>query len=74
MKITIDQLIKSFESKTKNKKERYNDFLFHCFQLFEKLINDKKNKRNKDKYVIMRQNLINYLIANERNITSKLCR
>ena len=74
MKITVDQLIKSFESKTQNKKERYNDFLFHCFQLFEKLINDKKNKRNKDKYVIMRQNLINYLIANERNITSKLCR
>ena len=74
MKITIDQLIKSFESKTKSKKERYNDFLFHCFQLFEKLINDKKNKRKKDKYVIMRQNLISYLIANERNITSKLCR
>ena len=74
MKITVDQLIKSFESKTKNKKERYNDFLFYCFQLFEKLINDKKNKRKKDKYVIMRQNLINYLIANERNITSKLCR
>ena len=74
MKITLDQLIKSFESKTQNKKERYNDFLFHCFQLFEKLINDKKNKRKKDKYIIMRQNLINYLIVNERNITSKLCR
>ena len=74
MKITVDQLIKSFESKTQNKKERYNDFLFHCFQLFEKLINDNKNKRKKDKYIIMRQNLINYLIVNERNITSKLCR
>ena len=74
MKITIDQLIKSFESKTKNKKERYNDFLFHCFQLFEKLINDKKNKRKKDKYVIMRQKLINYLIANEKTVTMKLCR
>ena len=74
MKITVDQLIKSFESKTQNKKERYNDFLFHCFHLFEKLIKDNNNKRKKDKYVIMRQNLINYLIANERNITSKLCR
>jgi len=74
MKITVDQLIKSFESKTQNKKERYNDFLFHCFHLFEKLIKDNKNKRKKDKYIIMRQNLINYLIVNERNITSKLCR
>ena len=74
MKITVDQLIKSFESKTQNKKERYNDFLYHCFQLFEKLINDKKNKRKKDKYIIMRQNLINYLIVNERSVTLKLCR
>ena len=74
MKITVDQLIKSFESKTQNKKERYNDFLFHCFHLFEKLIKDNKNKRNKYKYIIIRQNLINYLIVNERNITSKLCR
>ena len=74
MKITIDQLISSFESKAQNKKERYNDFLYHCFKLFEKLINDKKNKRKKDKYIIMRQNLINYLIVNERSVTSKLCR
>ena len=74
MKITIDQLIKSFESKTNNKKDRYNDFLYQCFKLFEKLINDKKNKRKKDKYIIMRQNLINYLIVNERSVTSKLCR
>ena len=74
MKITLDQLIKSFESKTNNKKERYNDFLYHCFKLFEKLINDKKNKRKKDKYIIMRQNLINYLIVNERSVTLKLCR
>ena len=74
MKITVDQLIKSFESKTQNKKERYNDFLFHCFHLFEKLIKDNKNKRKKDKYIIMRQNLINYLIVNERSVTLKLCR
>ena len=44
MKITIDQLISSFESKAQNKKERYNDFLYHCFQLFEKLITDKKKQ------------------------------
>ena len=72
--INIDELIRSFESKSKNKRERYNDFLYHCFQAFEKLIKNKKHKRKKDKYVIMRQKLINYLIANERTITMKLCR
>ena len=74
MKITLDQLIKSFESKTRSKKERYNDFLYHCYHVFENIIKNKKNKQKKDKYVIMRQNLINYLIANERSVTTKLCR
>ena len=74
MKITIDQLIRSFEPKSKNRKQIFNDFLYHCFVTIEKLINSEKRKRKKDKYVIMRQNLINYLIANERSVTMKLCR
>ncbi len=74
MKITIDQLIRSFEPKSKNKKQIFNDFLYHCFTTIESLINSEKRKRKKDKYVIMRQNLINYLIANERQVVTKLCR
>jgi len=74
MKITIDQLIRSFEPKSKNRKQIFNDFLYHCFVTIEKLINSEKRKRKKDKYVIMRQNLINYLIANERQVITKLCR
>lgn len=74
MKITIDQLIRSFEPKSKNRKQIFNDFLYHCFVTIEKLINSEKRKRKKDKYVIMRQNLINYLIANERQVVTKLCR
>jgi len=74
MKITVDQLIRSFEPKSKNRKQIFNDFLYHCFTTIESLINSEKRKRKKDKYVIMRQNLINYLIANERSVTMKLCR
>ena len=69
---SIDKLIQSFESKSINRKERYNDFLYHCFTTIESLINSEKRKRKKDKYVIMRQNLINYLIANEKKVTLKL--
>jgi len=72
--INIDELIRSFESKSTKRKDIYNDFLYHCFQVFEKIIKNKNNKRKKDKYVIMRQKLINYLIANERTVTMKLCR
>ena len=74
MNKTIDQLIQSFEPKSKNRKQIFNDFLYHCFTTIESLINSEKRKRKKDKYVIMRQNLINYLIANERQVVTKLCK
>ena len=72
MKMNIDELINSFESKSVNRKERFNDFLYHCFTNIDKIISSKNRKRNKNKYIIMRQNLINYLIANERKVTLKL--
>jgi len=72
MKKVINDLIKSFEPKSKNRKQIFNDFLYHCFVTIEDIITLEKRKRNKDKYVIMRQNLINYLIANERKVTPKL--
>ena len=74
MKITIQQLIRSFEPKSRNRKQIFNDFLYHCFTTIDKTITSEKRKRNKDKYIIMRHNLINYLIANERKVTSKLYR
>ena len=64
----------SFESKSKNKKKVFNDFVYHCYMVFEDLIKKKKHKRHKDKYNITRQKLINHLIANEKTITMKLCR
>ena len=74
MKKTIEQLIKSFEPKSMNRKQIFNDFLYHVFTTIERVIVSEKRKRKQDKYIIMRQNLINYLIANERKVTSKLYR
>jgi hypothetical protein len=72
MKKTIEQLIKSFEPKSMNRKQIFNDFLYHCFTTIDQVITSEKRKRKQDKYIIMRQNLINYLIANERKVTPKL--
>ena len=72
MKKTIEQLIQSFEPKSMNRKQIFNDFLYHVFTTIEKVIVSEKRKRKQDKYIIMRQNLINYLIANERKVTPKL--
>ena len=72
--INIDKLYDSFETKSKNKRQIFNDFLFHVFTTFDAIIKDKKHKRKSDKYKQMRQNLINYLIANERSVTMRLCK
>ena len=72
--ISIDNLIQSFEPRSKNRKQIFNDFLYHCFMTIDRMIASEKRKRKQDKYIIMRQNLINYLIANERKVTSKLYR
>ena len=34
----IKKLMKNFESKTKSKKERYNEFLYYCFMAFDKKV------------------------------------
>tara|TARA_Y200000002_G_scaffold380930_1_gene393610 strand:- start:1015 stop:1260 length:246 start_codon:yes stop_codon:yes gene_type:complete len=70
----IDELFDSFETKSKNPKQMFNDFLYHVFMSFESMINNKKHKRNKHKYKDMRQKIINYLIANENAVKMKLCR
>ena len=71
MNFEIQNLIKTFESDNKGKK-RFNDFLQYCFISIK---NPKKNSKSKkiiNKYDILRQDLIKYLIANEREITAEL--
>ena len=70
----IDKLFASFETKSKNQRQRFNDFLYHVFISFEKMIDGKKHKRKSDKYIQMRQKIINYIIANEKAIMLKLSR
>ena len=70
----IDELFASFETKSKNQRQRFNDFLYHVFISFEKIIDGKKHKRKSDKYIQMRQKIINYLIANENVVMMKLCK
>ena len=70
----IDELFDSFETKSKNPKEMFNDFLYHVFVSFESMIKSKKHKRKSNKYIQMRQKIINYLIANDNAVKMKLCR
>ena len=71
MKSTIKQLIKTFESDN-NGHKRYADFLQYCF-LSVKVPKKKSNtKRVINKYDILRQDLLKYLIANETAVKAEL--
>ena len=72
--IPIKDLIDSFESDEKNKGRRYREFLYHCFMKFENEMKKIKSKKIINKYIIMRNNTLSYLIQNEKEITLKLSR
>ena len=72
MEKSIKDLIKTFECDSKNSKERYNEFLFYCYMTFNKKIKSKKSEKFRNKYSIMRDETLKYLIANEKKIALEL--
>ena len=68
----LDDIIRTFKSKTKNNHERYNEFVFYCWTVFDKKIKNTKSKKMINKYNTMRQIMITYVAANEKEITLKL--
>lgn len=70
----IQEIIKSFESPSKNRQQRYNDFLAHIYMTFDKRISLCKTDKEMNKYKKMRTSVLRYIVANERVITSEICR
>ena len=68
----ISDIIRSFESRTKNKKQRYKEFCAHCWYVYDKQIKSTKSKKMINKYNIMRKNTLEYIVANEKAIVSEL--
>ena len=71
MKPEIKKLIKTCESDNKGRK-RYVDFLQYCWSSVKMPKKRGNTKRVINKYDILRQDLIRYLIANEKEITLEL--
>ena len=68
----IKELTKSFQSKTRNKKERFREFCAHCWYVYENEIKSKKSKKMINKYNIMRKNTLKYIIDNEKSVTFEI--
>ena len=70
----IKELLNSFESSTKNRKQKYNDFLAHVYLVFDRNISLCKTDREMNKYKKMRNSVLSYIVANERAITTEICK
>jgi hypothetical protein len=68
----INDLLKSFESKNKNRNEKFKEFVYHCYCTFDKKINSKSSEKIKNKYISMRDNTLKYLVANKKDIITQL--
>lgn len=62
----IDPLIQSFKGKD------FKDFVLYVFTSMQKEIDSRRKKQDKDKYIKIRQSVLNYIIANERAIVTEL--
>lgn len=70
----ILEIISSFESPSKVKSQRYNDFLAHVYLTFDKKISLCKSDMMMNKYKQMRTNTLKYIVANEKEIIPQICR
>jgi len=68
------EIISSFESSSKAKNQRYNDFLAHVYFTFDKKISLCKSDVMMNKYKQMRTNTLKYIVANEKEIIPQICR
>ena len=72
MNSQIDELLQSFESKTKAPGFRYNEFLAHVYLVFDKQISMSRTDRMMNKYKKMRMEVLRYIVVNEKSIIKRL--
>ncbi len=72
MNSQIDELLQSFETKTKAPGFRYNEFLAHVYLVFDKQMSMCRTDRMMNKYKKMRMEVLSYIVAHEKEIIKRL--
>lgn len=73
MNSIIADIINSFETKSKTKSSRYKDFLSYVYKTFDDKITACRVEKIKNKYKKMRLSVLEYIVVNEKEITTKIC-
>jgi len=74
LQLFIDNVLDIFTTKKSTSKEVFKDFVSYFYFTIDNKINSTKQESIKNKYIKIRQSAIRYIIANEKAITSKICR
>tara|TARA_S200002703_G_scaffold135094_1_gene123856 strand:+ start:897 stop:1121 length:225 start_codon:yes stop_codon:yes gene_type:complete len=72
MNSQIDELLQSFETKTKAPGLKYNEFLAHIYLVFDKKMTMCRTDRMMNKYKKMRTEVLRYIVAHEKEIIKRL--
>jgi len=72
MDLIILEFVKSFKSNTKNLNKKYEQFLFFVYSTLDEKINASKITKIRNKYIQIRKTILQYLVANKKNIINKI--
>jgi hypothetical protein len=68
LQLFVDNILDYFTTKKSRPKDVFNDFIKYFYFTLDKEIKDNKSDLLKNKYIKIRKNGLNYIIANEKSI------
>jgi len=74
LQLFLNNILDIFTTKKSRPKDVFNDFVEYFYFTIDNKINSTKQESIKNKYIKIRQSAIRYIIANEKAITSEICR
>jgi hypothetical protein len=69
----LNNVLDIFITKKSRPKDVFNDFIKYFYFALDKEIQSNKSDLLKNKYIKIRKNGLNYIIANEKSIMSDIC-
>jgi hypothetical protein len=73
LQVFLNNVLDIFTTKKSRPKDVFNDFIKYFYFALDKEIHSNKSDLLKNKYIKIRKNGLNYIIANEKSIMSDIC-
>jgi hypothetical protein len=73
LQVFLNNVLDIFTTKKSRPKDVFNDFIKYFYFALDKEIQSNKSDLLKNKYIKIRKNGLNYIIANEKSIMSDIC-